>query len=256
MKKNKDKIPEIIFLIKCSLCFLLFVGFVPYIRAFAITIINTGWLYGVIFTMVFLILQMNSRWIEQDWFNMFVRLFIYAIFVIAFDSAGNAFFNKPLEWITQPFGTLSDPITNTVTFGGAISWNVTFQILQDNGNVITIPNILILLYRAIQYAVWFVIVGYINEKTLIKLAVKIKTHRYKHYSDTIDADMEEKIKAEMHKREGAKQKKEVSEELYKCIKELKEKGDTIRAIKVLRDGTEGTWTLQEAKEFVDTVQEE
>ena len=44
--------------------------------------------------------------------------------------------------------------------------------------------------------------------------------------------MEEKIKAEIQKREDAKQKKEVSEELYKQIKELKEKGETNRAIKI------------------------
>ena len=72
-------------------------------------------------------------------------------------------------------------------------------------------------------------------------------------ADTIDADMEEKIKAEIQKREDAKQKKEVSEELYKQIKELKEKGETIRAIKILRDATEGTWTLKEAKEFIDAI---
>ncbi|MFK2360248.1 hypothetical protein ACIXNL_19625 [Bacteroides fragilis] len=65
--------------------------------------------------------------------------------------------------------------------------------------------------------------------------------------------MEEKIKAEIQKREDAKQKKEVSEELYKQIKELKEKGETIRAIKILRDATEGTWTLKEAKEFIDAI---
>lgn len=51
-------------------------------------------------------------------------------------------------------------------------------------------------------------------------------------------------------------KKEVSEELYKRIKELKEKGETIRAIKVLRDAMEGTWTLKEVKEFIDTMQDE
>lgn len=59
--------------------------------------------------------------------------------------------------------------------------------------MITIPTILVILYRAVQYALWFVFVGYINKKTLIKLAMK----KNKYYNDiidadTIDADMEEK----------------------------------------------------------------
>ncbi len=94
--------------------------------------------------------------------------------VIFWDIEGNELFNAPLAWIAHTVGILKHSITDMETFGNSISWNVSFQILQDNGNVITIPTYLVLLYRALQYTIWFVIVGYINEKTFIKLALKTK----------------------------------------------------------------------------------
>ena len=251
MKERKEKLLIIAFSAILGLCLLCSMAAIPYIAKIIFTFNNTGWLRGVVFTMVFIILQFKFRK-SNNFAVCTLFLTIYTVFVVGWDIEGNAFFNKPLEWITQ--GTLNHSITDLETFGATTSWNVSFQILQENDNVITIPTILVILYRAVQYALWFVFVGYINKKTLIKLAMK----KNKYYNDiidadTIDADMEEKIKAEIQKREDAKQKKVVSEELYKQIKELKEKGETIRAIKILRDATEGTWTLKEAKEFIDAI---
>lgn len=98
----------------------------------------------------------------------YLAFFVYLFMVIFWDIEGNELFNAPLAWITYTMGTLKHSITDMEIFGNTISWNVTFQILQDNGNVITIPTFLVLLYRAIQYTIWFIIVGYVNEKTFIK----------------------------------------------------------------------------------------
>lgn len=253
MKERKNKLAIIAFFAIAGLCLLFFIGAIPYIAKSVFIFFSTGWLRGVIFTILFIFLQFNLRRKDADFLTICLLFFVYTFIVVLFDIEGNELFNKPLEWMTQSLGTLHHSITDVESFGGRTSWNITFQILQSNGNVITIPIILVLLYRAIQYVAWFVVIGYVNEKTFVKLMPKIKIQYYKHSDDTIDADMKEKIAAEMQKREEAKQKKEVSDELYMRIKTLKEKGDTIEAIKLLRDETNGTWTLQEAKDFVDTI---
>lgn len=100
MKERKERLPIIAFFAILGLCLLCFMVAIPYIGKIMFIFNHTGWLRGVIFTMVFIILQFNFCKFD-NFAECLLLLTLYTVVAVGWDIEGNAFFNKPLEWITQ-----------------------------------------------------------------------------------------------------------------------------------------------------------
>jgi heme/copper-type cytochrome/quinol oxidase subunit 4 len=244
-----------------GILFILFIALIPYMGVSILTLVHKYELRSIIIPVVFIVIQIlyciNHKTDDKSTNKalMFTFLFISVMFAVFFNIEGNSLYNKPLEWIVSPFGTLSS-VTNVEQFGSTISWSTLFSIVQKNGTTIPISYIFIILYRAVQYTILLRLIWFLNDKTLVRFIRSSKRSftMPQERQEEFDNEMIYKIEEEMQRRKDHENtKRMVSEELYNRLKYMKETGNTIRAIKMLRDETEQAYTLGEAKKFIDDL---
>lgn len=199
----------------------------------------------VVFSMVVLVKRLN-------WSNYLVfAVAIFSFLGMMIDTAGNPVTNKPLEWIVSPIGQLQldQDINNYAPGQYVISDNL--SILKPGGEMVTLSTVWLYLYRCAQYLVLYSIVG-----TLLAVIRGSKPERWPVPAATVDEtltpDMEQRVAAELKRREAASTTLRVlPEEVQEHVRQLKKDGKLILAIKLVRQHTD--MPLGEAKRYVEEM---
>lgn len=202
---------------------------------------------SVILLVVFSLVVFGKRW---HWSNGLVYIIaLFSFFGMFIDSAGNPLYNKPLEWIVSPFGQLQVDryVTNYAPGQFSITDNVT--ILKPDGEVTRFSTIWLYLYRLAQYMVFYSIIGTLLSAIRGKRPESLPLTPTS-AAETLTPEMEQRVAAELKRREAAGTAlKVVPEEVQAQVRQLKQEGQLIPAIKLVRGHTD--MSLGEAKRYVE-----
>lgn len=202
---------------------------------------------SVILLVVFSLIVFGKR---MNWSNgLVIVIALFSFFGMFIDSSGNPIYNKPLEWIISPFGQLQVDrhVTNYAPGQFSITENVT--ILKPDGEVTRLSTVWLYLYRLAQYMVFYSIIG-----TLLSAIRGKQPERWPVpaavVDETLTPAMEQRVAAELKRREAAGTAlKVVPEEVLAQVRRLKQEGQLIPAIKLVRQHTD--MPLGEAKQYVE-----
>lgn len=202
---------------------------------------------SVILLVVFSLIVFGKR---MNWSNgLVIVIALFSFFGMFIDSSGNPIYNKPLEWIISPFGQLQVDrhVTNYAPGQFSITENVT--LLKPDGEVTRLSSIWLYLYRLAQYMVLYSIIG-----TLLSAIRGKRPEPWPVSAVTVDEtltpEMEQRVAAELKRREAAGTAlKVVPEDVQAQVRQLKQEGQLIPAIKLVRGHTD--MSLGEAKQYVE-----
>ncbi|ETT53038.1 hypothetical protein BK147_20090 [Paenibacillus sp. FSL R7-0337] len=181
---------------------------------------------------------------------------VFAVAVFSFlgmmiDTAGNPVYNKPLQWIVSSIGQLQldQDVNNYAPGQYVISDNL--AILKPGGEMVTLSTVWLYLYRLAQYMVLYSIVG-----TVLAAVRGSRPERWPvpaaSVDETLTPDMEQRVAAELKRREAASTTlRVVPEEVQEHVRQLKKDGKLILAIKLVRQHTD--MPLGEAKRYVEEM---
>ena len=183
--------------------------------------------------------------------NMVILIAIFAVISMLIDTSGNLILNKPLELMVSHWGQLviDRSVNNYAPGEFAISDSI--SILKHSGEMVKLSVIWLYLYRLLQYLVTYVVLGsFIG--LFIKKAPEIDFIHSQTGSEALTDEMKKKIADELRRRqEMSDHKDDLTEDLIAKVRELKDRGKVIEAIKLVRDYT--GMPLGEAKKFVDDL---
>lgn len=176
---------------------------------------------------------------------------IFGVISMLIDTTGNWILNKPLELMVSHWGQLviERSVNNYAPGEFAISDSV--SILKHSGEMVKLSVIWLYLYRLLQYLVTYVVLGSFLG-LFIKKAPEINLIHSQTGSEELTDEMRKKIADELRRRqEMSDHKNDLTEDLVAKVRELKDRGKVIEAIKLVRDYT--GMPLGEAKKFVDDL---
>lgn len=137
------------------------------------------------------------------------------------DTAGNPVYNKPLQWIVSSIGQLQldQDVNNYAPGQYVISDNL--AILKPGGEMVTLSTVWLYLYRLAQYMVLYSIVG-----TVLAAVRGSRPERWPvpaaSVDETLTPDMEQRVAAELKRREAASTTlRVVPEEVQEHVRQLK-----------------------------------
>ncbi|WP_379163138.1 hypothetical protein [Paenibacillus sp. sgz5001063] len=192
-------------------------------------------------------------WRRFSWSHYIVYVIaVFALLGMMMDTAGNAIYNKPLEWIVSPVGELQvmQDVNNYAPGEYAISDNLT--VLKQDGETITLNTAWLYLYRCVQYLVVYSILGTLLGAVARKMPERGHT-LIQTVDETLPPELEQKVAAEMKRREEEGNARRIlPEDIQASVWQLKKEGKLIRAIQLVRMHTD--LPLGEAKEYVEKLQ--
>lgn len=246
MKKNV-KVISIFFLFAAIIVFLF--GWVLPI-AFQLFLHNV-WVRGGTLLAIFAAVVLGKR---LTWNNGLVYIIgIFAVFGMFMDSSGNPLTNKPLEWIVSPFGELRilQHVNNYAP--GEYAINDEMTIIRSGGEAVRLSVAFLYFYRFVQIVVLYSAVGTVLgwlAKLLPQRAVPLPSSPQT--EEALPADLKQRMEAEHERRQQeAGQRFLIPEEIKPAVLEMKQKGELIRAIKLVRQHTD--LSLGEAKKLVEQM---
>ncbi|WP_099202957.1 hypothetical protein [Miniphocaeibacter massiliensis] len=176
---------------------------------------------------------------------------LFTIIGTLIDISGNFIYNKPLEFILSPFGTL-EGTTSMYNIGATYYFNSDFYLILKDGAEVSISKIFIIMYRFIQYLIMLNFIAYIVKKIKSKYLNKVLiTQRHE---EKLSEELKEKVQQEMNNRKNAEiHKKDVDVELIKVLLKMREENKLVEAIKLLRKDTNYEYSVEEAKEYIKNL---
>lgn len=188
------------------------------------------------------------------WDNSMVYVIAgFAVISMLIDTSGNPILNKPLELLVSHWGKLQ--ITREVNnyAPGEFAISDFMSIMKHSGEVVKLSEIWLYLYRLFQYLVTYVVLG-----SFLGLFIKRAPQRSfvfnqtESQSDILSEDMKNKVAEEMRRRQDLSDNQyALSEYVLAEVRELKQRGKIIEAIKLVRDHT--GMPLGDAKKLVDEL---
>lgn len=246
MKKNA-KILIVFFLFAAVIVFL-FGWVLPVIFQ---TFLHNAWVRGGTLLVIFAGVVLAKRF---TWKSGLVYIIgIFAVLGMFIDTAGNPLTNKPLEWIVSPFGELQI-VQNVNNYApGQYTINDEMTIIRSGGEEVRLSVAILYLYRFLQIVLLYSAVGSLLgwlAKLLPQRAVPLPSSQQAY--EAVPADLEQRIEAEQQRRQGALDNRySLPGEVQASVWEMKQKGQLIQAIKLVRQHTD--LTLGEAKAFVEQM---
>jgi hypothetical protein len=232
----------------------LFIAMILVVFVWGGPIIIEAYLYNsymksVTLILIFTIVVYRKR---LTWDNYMVYVIAgFAVVGMLIDTSGNPIINKPLALLVSHWGKLqvTREVNNYAPGEFAISDSI--SILKQSGEVVKLSVIWLYLYRLFQYLVTYAVLG-----SFLGIFIKRKPQRSFVYNQTeseeLSEDVKKKIAEELRRRQEMSENKYVlAEGMVAEVRELKQRGKIIEAIKLVRDYT--GMPLGEAKKFVDEL---
>jgi hypothetical protein len=232
----------------------LFIAMILVVFVWGGPIIIEAYLYNsymksVTLILIFTIVVYRKR---LTWDNYLVYVIAgFAVIGMLIDTSGNPIINKPLALLVSHWGKLQ--VTREVNnyAPGEFAISDFISILKQSGEVVKLSVIWLYLYRLFQYLVTYAVLG-----SFLGIFIKRAPQRSYVYNQTeseeLSEDVKKKIAEEMRRRQEMSENKYVfSEGMIAQVRELKQRGEIILAIKLVRDYT--GMPLGEAKKFVDEL---
>jgi hypothetical protein len=214
------------------------------------TLMFNHFIRGLVLALVFIVLVLKKRF---NWSNHLVYVIaVFALIGMVWDTAGNPVYNKPLQWIASPFGELqvTQEVDNYAPGQYVISGDM--MLVKEGGETVKLSPVLLHLYRLAQYMLTFSIIG-----SLLGPFTKRLPDQWSRQPDPADealpAELEHKVAVELKRREEeGNKRRQLPEDIQASVWELKQKGELIRAIKIVRQHTD--LSLGEAKKMVEDME--
>ncbi|WP_185967474.1 hypothetical protein [Clostridium sp. HBUAS56010] len=244
MKKNLT----ILFVLFILAGIILLAGFVfpILIKAF----LYEPYVKSIVLFVIFAIVVFRGRF---TW-NNYIMIPIAVVTIIGtfMDSAGNPFFNKPLEWLVSSVGQMQ---INTSVYNyapGEYSITDQLRIIKSDGKIMELHTVFLYLYRFFQYLIFYSAVSVLFQPVVKLLSGRQVTLPVK--KEELSFEMTEKIEAEKRRRAQALEQRHIlPEEVRASVLTLKRNQELIKAIKLVRNHTD--LSLGEAKELVEGMEE-